>query len=90
MIGENIHLKLHLDPDLGLVKLDPTQAQQILLNLVLNARDALPEGGHITIETGSHVQILSDIDGLNIPNPMPSSATVKSAQDNVRQKRFEP
>jgi nitrogen-specific signal transduction histidine kinase len=45
LIGENIELKLRLDPALGLVKMDPVQAQQILLNLVLNARDALPEGG---------------------------------------------
>ncbi len=47
LIGENIDLQFHLDPNLGLVKMDPTQAQQILLNLVLNARDAMPCGGHI-------------------------------------------
>jgi two-component system cell cycle sensor histidine kinase/response regulator CckA len=47
LIGENIELKLKLDSGLGLVKIDPVQAQQILLNLVLNARDALPCGGHI-------------------------------------------
>jgi two-component system, cell cycle sensor histidine kinase and response regulator CckA len=60
LIGENVELKLRLDPDLGLVKMDPVQAQQILLNLVLNARDALPEGGDISVETGNcTVQILS-------------------------------
>jgi two-component system cell cycle sensor histidine kinase/response regulator CckA len=42
LIGENIELKLKLDSGLGLVKLDPVQAQQILLHLVPNARDALP------------------------------------------------
>jgi signal transduction histidine kinase len=51
LIGENIALDLHLDPDLGAVKIDQAQAQQILLNLVLNARDALPNGGRITVET---------------------------------------
>jgi two-component system cell cycle sensor histidine kinase/response regulator CckA len=51
LIGENIELQFQLDLNLGLVRLDATQAQQILLNLVLNARDALPEGGRITIET---------------------------------------
>ena len=51
LIGENIALTFHLDPDLGEVKMDPAQAQQILLNLVLNARDALPEGGQISVET---------------------------------------
>ena len=45
-------MKLRLDSALGLVKMDPVQAQQILLNLVLNARDALPGGGQISVETG--------------------------------------
>jgi len=53
LIGENIELDLRLDPELGVVKIDQMQAQQILLNLVLNARDALPEGGRITIETSN-------------------------------------
>jgi signal transduction histidine kinase len=53
LIGENIELELRLDPDLALVKIDHAQAQQILLNLVLNARDALPDGGRITIETSN-------------------------------------
>jgi two-component system cell cycle sensor histidine kinase/response regulator CckA len=51
LIGENIELVYQLDPKLGAVRMDSTQAQQILLNLVLNARDALPEGGQITLET---------------------------------------
>jgi len=51
LLGENIELKIQLDPNLGLVRMDPAQAQQILLNLVLNARDAMPGGGQITIET---------------------------------------
>lgn len=59
LIGENIQLKLRLDPQLGLVRMDPSQAQQILLNLVLNSRDAMPGGGEITIETGNcNVQVL--------------------------------
>ena len=60
LIGENIELNLRLDPALGLVKMDPVQAQQVLLNLVLNARDALPGGGQISVETGNcKMQILS-------------------------------
>ena len=59
LIGENIELKYCLDPNLGLVRLDATQSQQILLNLVLNARDAMPGGGQITIETSNcKVQVL--------------------------------
>jgi len=53
LIGENIALELHLDPELGAVKIDQAQAQQVLLNLVLNARDALPNGGRITVETSN-------------------------------------
>ncbi len=53
LIGENIELELRLDPDLALVRIDHAQAQQILLNLVLNARDAMPEGGRITVETSN-------------------------------------
>jgi len=61
LIGENIELKFELDPNLGLIRMNPTQAQQILLNLVLNARDALPGGGRITIETRNcRVQALSE------------------------------
>src|SRR5207302_4584546 len=53
LIGENITLDLRLDPELGVVRMDQTQIQQILLNLVLNARDALPHGGRITVETSN-------------------------------------
>ncbi len=61
LIGENIDLQFHLDPNLGLVKMDPTQSQQILLNLVLNARDAMPGGGHIIVETSNcKVQVLTE------------------------------
>ena len=51
LIGENINLHFRLDPNVGLIRMDPTQAQQILLNLVLNSRDAMPGGGDITVET---------------------------------------
>jgi signal transduction histidine kinase len=53
LVGESIALHLNLDAELGAVKIDQAQAQQILLNLVLNARDALPDGGRITVETSN-------------------------------------
>ncbi len=53
LLGENIQLHLDLGSDLGQVKIDAPQAQQVLLNLVLNARDALPNGGRIIIETSA-------------------------------------
>jgi signal transduction histidine kinase len=51
LIGENIELVVELADDLGLVRMDPAQVQQIILNLVLNARDAMPDGGRITLNT---------------------------------------
>lgn len=61
LMGENVELQFRLDPLLGLVRMDSTQAQQILLNLVLNARDAMPGGGQIVIETRNcKVQVLTE------------------------------
>ncbi len=51
IIGEDIDLEVHLKPDTGLVLADFHQLEQVLLNLVANARDALPQGGKVTIET---------------------------------------
>jgi two-component system cell cycle sensor histidine kinase/response regulator CckA len=50
-IGGDIHLSTSLEPDIGLVEADQTQIEQILLNLMINSRDAMPEGGEIKIST---------------------------------------
>ncbi|HKP95238.1 MAG TPA: PAS domain S-box protein [Fibrobacteria bacterium] len=55
LIGEHIHLESSLDPALGMVRADPGQIQQIILNLVLNARDAMPHGGRLVFETSNVV-----------------------------------
>jgi CheY-like chemotaxis protein len=52
LVGADIRLRTRLRPGLGEVKMDPAQLEQILVNLVLNARDAMPSGGTLTIETG--------------------------------------
>jgi PAS domain S-box-containing protein len=51
LIGEHIELLTRLGPYLGHVKADPGQIEQVITNLVVNARDAMPEGGVITVET---------------------------------------
>ena len=51
LIGEDIDLRTVLEPGLGTVKADPGQIEQVIMNLVLNARDAMPRGGKLSIET---------------------------------------
>ncbi len=51
LLGEDIEVALHLDPSTGQVQADVTQLEQVLLNLAVNARDAMPHGGQLIMET---------------------------------------
>jgi two-component system, cell cycle sensor histidine kinase and response regulator CckA len=53
LIGEDIDLSIRADPNLGRVKADPGQIEQVIMNLAVNARDAMPRGGRLIIETAN-------------------------------------
>ncbi|SLN10428.1 Blue-light-activated protein [Pseudoruegeria aquimaris] len=53
LVGEKVRLSFNHDPDVGPVKADPRQIEQVMMNLVVNARDAMPDGGTVSIETTS-------------------------------------
>jgi PAS domain S-box-containing protein len=53
VLGEDVEFAVSLDPSLSTVRCDPTQIEQIIVNLAINARDAMPRGGCLTIETNN-------------------------------------
>jgi CheY-like chemotaxis protein len=68
VIGEDIRLESVLDPSLGSVRADPGQMHQILMNLSVNARDAMPNGGTLLIET-TNIDLEEGIAGLHAEVP---------------------
>lgn len=68
LIGEDIDFIVRLDPDAGRVLADPGQMTQILLNLVVNARDAMPGGGKLIVETGQ-VKVAANPQTAGGPKP---------------------
>jgi two-component system cell cycle sensor histidine kinase/response regulator CckA len=62
LLEETIDLKLRVDPQAGRVRIDPVQLEQVIMNLVVNARDAMPKGGALVVSTGN-VDLDGDIPG---------------------------
>ncbi len=64
VVGDAVKVELRLASDLGNTRVDPTQFQQVLLNLCFNARDAMPQGGKLVVRTFNHTQ---DAAGPRLP-----------------------
>jgi PAS domain S-box-containing protein len=94
LIGERVALGLELTPDVGIIRGDRAQLEQVLVNLALNARDAMPEGGKLTVRT-SNVQIESGAEGASsVPAGAWVLITVEDTgcgiPDAVREHIFDP
>ena len=95
VIGEDIDLVTVLEEDSGKVKTDPGQMEQVIMNLVVNARDAMPGGGKLTIET-AHVELDEEYAGSHVA-VRPGSYVMLSVSDTgvgmspeVKDRVFEP
>ncbi len=95
LIGENIELVTVPRPDAGLVSADPSQIEQVLVNLAVNAHDAMPDGGKLTIET-AHVTLDADCarqHGEAVPGEyvmLAVSDTGSGMSEEVKNHIFEP
>lgn len=95
LIGEDIDLLTLREPHLGQVKADPGQIEQVIMNLVVNARDAMPNGGKITLETAN--VSLDEEYSLQHVEGRPGTYVMLAVSDNglgmdpeVRNRIFEP
>jgi two-component system, cell cycle sensor histidine kinase and response regulator CckA len=95
LIGEHIELQTVLAPSLGRLQADQGQIEQVILNLTVNARDAMPHGGKLTIETANAV--LDETTVRHLPTAQPGDYVMLSVSDTgigmdaqTRAKIFEP
>jgi signal transduction histidine kinase/CheY-like chemotaxis protein len=95
LLGEDITMVTRLEPSLGLVLADPGHIHQVLMNLAVNARDAMPDGGTLVVETAN--ANLDSQDAATLPESKPGPAvrlsvrdTGSGMDDKTRQNIFEP
>jgi|GEM_PF-463358 len=79
LISENIELVIDLSPDVGQIQADQGQLEQIIINLAINARDAMPKGGQLTIQT-ANIE-LGDDDAARFPEMSPGPYVMFSITD---------
>ena len=95
LVGENVQMISVLEPGIGRIMADPNQIEQILMNLVVNARDAMPDGGKITLETAA-VRLDEEFARTHLgitPGPyvlLAVSDTGRGMTEAVRKQVFEP
>ena len=95
LIGENIELMVQLEPNLEVVRADRSQVQQVIMNLVVNAKDAMPHGGRITIRTKN---VMSHHQGSSVGKDAPAGHYVallvedtgEGVEPAIRERIFEP
>lgn len=94
LIGENLGWRLNLEEELDCIQSDPSQIDQVLINLVLNARDSMPEGGEVTIATQN---LRMDPHSIPVPNVAPGNYVALTVTDTgcgmseeVQEHIFEP
>ncbi|HEY2823615.1 MAG TPA: PAS domain S-box protein [Candidatus Acidoferrum sp.] len=80
LIGEDIAIDIDLDPSLGRIKADQGQIEQVIMNLAVNARDAMPNGGKFQIETGN--RDLDELYASEHPGAKPGSYVMLAMTDS--------
>ncbi len=95
LLGDDIEIETALDPDAGMVEADAGQIQQLLVNLTVNARDAMPDGGRLLIETAE--ETIDEESALANPGATPGPYVLLAVADTgvgmteeVRSHLFEP
>ena len=95
MIGEDVELRVERQTCLGNIKADPMQLERVIMNLVVNARDAMPQGGTLSIETGD--LSFDESDERDQPSVAPGDYVMLAISDtgcgmseDTRQHLFEP